>query len=74
MKYYRIRTRTSTDKIIVIADNIPTLEEAYKIVLVRGIGTPRKFYIDEVNPKLFSKLSAREAKIRLEDMKNETNN
>ena len=72
--YYRIRTRTSTDKIIVIADNIPTLEEVYKIVLVRGIGTPRKFYIDEVNPKLFSKLSAREAKKRLEDMKNADNN
>lgn len=69
MKYFRIRTRTGTDKITVVADNVPTIEKAYEIVVDKGAGSPRKFYIDEVNTKLFSKLSVREARKRLDDLR-----
>jgi len=66
--YYRIRTKSTINGCtVVIVDNIPSLKEAYEIIVSKGKGTARKFYIDEVSPKLFSKLSAREAEKRLQE-------
>ena len=71
--YYRIRTRLKAigGNIVTIADNVPNLKRAYEIIMEHGKGTPRKYYIDEIEPKLFSKLSVREAQIRLEEIQTE---
>ena len=74
MKYYRVRTRKDKDHMVVIADNLPTLEDAYNVVYTHGHHTSLKFYIDEVEPKLFSKLTSRTALKRLEELKHENNN
>lgn len=69
--FYRVRTRFDAlyGKNVIVKDNIPSLEEAYKIVIENGKGTNRHFYIDEVEPILYSKLTAKIAKQRLDEIK-----
>ena len=71
MTYYRVRTRINAvgGKCVTIKDKIPTLKQAYECIIENAKGTPRKYYIDEIEPKLFSKLSAKEAQKRLEEIK-----
>ena len=71
--HYRIRTRFEgiNGCYIVVADDIPTIEEAYKKIIEQGRNTPRVFFIDEVQPKLFSKVTARVARKRLEEIEAE---
>lgn len=49
----------------VIADNVD-LETAYQIVAMWGKGTTKHFAIEEIDHKLYSNLTAREALLRLE--------
>ena len=69
--YYRVRTRFDAlnGRNVVIADNVPTLEKAYEIIIENGKGRNRHFMIDEVEPILFSKLTAKIAEKRLEELK-----
>ena len=69
--YYRIRTRMRAvgGETVIVADNIPTLERAYEIVVEKGKGTSRHFSIDEVEPKMFSKLTAKIAESRLDEIR-----
>lgn len=71
--YYRIRTRFEglNGCYVVVADNIRTLEEAYKKVAEEGRKTARVYYIDKIEPKLFSKVTARVARKRLEEIQSE---
>lgn len=72
-EYYRIRTRLEglNGCYVIVADNIPTLKEAYEKVVEEGKRTARVFYIDRIEPELFSKLTARVAKKRLEEIEAE---
>lgn len=71
--YYRIRTRYEglNGCYVVVADNISTLEEAYKKVAEEGRKTARVYYIDKIEPQLFSRITARVARKRLEDIQAE---
>ena len=68
---FRIRARYEGLKgaMVILADNVPTLEKAYEIVAKEGKGTSRVFYIDEVKPELFSKITARVAQNRLNEIR-----
>jgi hypothetical protein len=56
----------------VAKDGIKTLEEAYRLIARYGAQFPqnRKYSIDEVKPELFSVVTAKVAKKRLEEMHN----
>ena len=68
--HYRVRTRFEclNGCYVVVADNIRTLEEAYKKVAEEGRNTARVYYIDKIEPKLFSRITARVARKRLEEI------
>lgn len=73
MKYYRVRTRAKdlSGETEIIATNISSLKSAYEIIIEceQEKNTSRKYYIDEIEPKLFSKLTVKEAKKRLEEIR-----
>lgn len=75
-KWYRIRIRTTTNPNYVIADKIPDLESAYEIVARSGVDKwqSRKFSIDEVTVNLQARLTGKQARQRLEELRYENNN
>lgn len=74
--YYRVRAKKSTlhGGMVVVADNLPSLKLAYEEIIKDGKGTGRVYYIDEVEPKLFSKLTVKVAKRRLDEIQTEERN
>ncbi len=72
-KWYRIRCRDNRGKSYVAKDGIKTLEEAYELIAFHGTHCPqnRKYSIDEVKPELFSVVTAKVAKKRLEELHKE---
>lgn len=69
--YYRVRTRMGgiNGGVVVVKDNIPSMVEAYEIIAKEGKGTGRHFYLDVIEPRLFSKLTAKIAVQRIEEIK-----
>ena len=61
---FRVKIRAKGES-KVIAENVD-LETAYQIVALWGQGTSKHFAIEEIEYKLYSSLTAREAVIRLE--------
>lgn len=74
MKYYRVRTRVQVlgGKTLIVKDKIPTLKQAYEFIIADGKTNHRKYYIDQIEVNLFSKLTVDMAQKRLEEI-NATN-
>ena len=71
-KWFRVRIRTTISPNYIVADNIPDLESAYKIVAKAGkIKPSRKFSIDEVTVNLQARLTGKQAQQRLEELRYE---
>ena len=64
--YYRIRVRYRDEKSVVIADHIKDIETVYKMIVNLDDKTNRKYHIDKVDVNIFSMVTGRLAKQRLE--------
>jgi len=69
--HYRVRTRMGgiNGEMVVVKDNIPSMVEAYEVIAKEGRGTGRHFYLDVIEPRLFSKCTAKIALQRLDEIR-----
>ena len=70
-KWYRVRIRTKTGR--TNEYNFNELEDAYEFIRMYGKNEhpSKKYYIDEVNAKLFSAVTVGVARKRLDEMRME---
>lgn len=70
-KWYRVRIRTKTGR--TNEYNFDELEDAYEFIRMYGKNEhpSKKYYIDEVNAKLFSAVTVGVARKRLDEMRME---
>ena len=69
--YYRVRTKIGglNGEMVVVKDYIPSMVEAYEIIAKEGKGTTRHYYLDVIEPRLFSKCTAKIALQRIDEIR-----